>query len=94
MIYQRNKEVVKRNIAGEVFLIPLRSNLADMRNIFVLHGIGEFIWDRLEGPSDADSVHNDIVDHFEVGGGDAKRDLDDHLAELLAADLVRVAREA
>ena len=39
---------VKRRIAEELFLIPVKNNLADMRHVFVLHGCGEFVWDRLD----------------------------------------------
>lgn len=88
MIYERNKDVVKRKIAGEVFLIPVRNRLADMRSIYVLHGIGEYIWDHLD--SDVQDLCDRIVNDFEVDGAEAKRDLDEHLHELLAADLVKV----
>lgn len=86
MIYQRDKEVVKRQVAGETFLIPVRNRLADMRNIYVLHGVGEFIWDRLDGESER--ICDEIVENFDVARDEARRDLDEHLQELLAAELV------
>lgn len=91
MICQRNAEVVKRKIAGEVFLVPVRNNLADMRNVYVLHGIAEFIWESLAEPVDSDAICGRIVDRFEVDPESARRDLDTHLAELISADLVHEA---
>ena len=71
MIYKRDKEVVKRQVAGESFLIPVRSRLADMSNIYVLHGTGEFIWDRLD--KDAAQICDAMVDEFEVERDEAER---------------------
>lgn len=88
MIYKRDSEVVKRRVAGETILVPIRNRLADMRNIYVLHGIGEFIWDRLD--NDPESICNEITENFEVERDEARRDLDEHLHELLAADLIAV----
>ncbi len=87
MVYQRDKEVVKRQVAGETFLIPVRNRLADMRNIYVLHGAGEFIWDRLD--DDAGKICDKIVEHYDVDKEEARRDLDEHLQDLLAAELIR-----
>jgi hypothetical protein len=86
MNYQRDKEVVKRQVAGETFLIPVRNRLADMRNIYVLHGVGEFIWDRLD--DDSGSICDEIVARYDVDKEEAERDMDEHLQELLAADLI------
>lgn len=88
MIYKRDGEVVKRRVAGETILVPIRNRLADMRNIYVLHGIGEFIWDRME--KDSESICDEIIENFEVERAQARRDLDEHLQELLAADLIAV----
>lgn len=90
MIYQRNSGIVKRQIAGETFLIPVRNRLADMRNIYVLHGIGEFIWDRLD--RDSESICSEIVQHFDIDADKARHDLEEHLRELEAADLVTAGK--
>ena len=86
MIYKRDNDVVKRRVAGETFLIPIKNRLADMRNIYVLHGVGEFIWDRLA--DDAEGICGAIAEEFDVGLDEAKRDLDEFLGELVQAGLV------
>ena len=85
MIYIQNKDVVKRHVAGETFLIPIRDRLADMRNIYVLHGVGEFIWDRLG--EDAEGICEAVAAEYAVGREDAKRDTEEFLSELEGAGL-------
>ncbi|OVE75622.1 hypothetical protein BVX97_04350 [bacterium E08(2017)] len=89
MIYKRDNDVVKRRVAGETFLIPVKNKLADMRNIYVLHGAGEFIWDHLD--KDTDAIVDGMVDEFEVARDEAERDLEDYLSELLKAELLEEA---
>ena len=93
MVYKRNQEVVKRNIAGEVFLIPVCNNIADMRNVYVLQGVGEFIWDRLEKPGSESGICSHIVEHYEADEDEVMQDLNVHLAELVDAGLVSVVDE-
>ena len=87
-VFAKNGQIVKRKIAGEVFLVPVRQKLADMQRIFVLHGIGEFIWDRIDGHQDEAGLTEDIASRFEVSRGDALKDLAEILDDLGAAALI------
>lgn len=86
MKYKRDKDVVKREIAGELFLIPVRKRLADMSSLYVLHGIGEFIWDRLD--EDTETICGKIVDEYQVDSATARKDMEEYLQKLLTANLI------
>lgn len=87
MRYGRTDGVVKRVIAGEAFLVPVKKNLADMQNLFVLQGCGEFIWDCLGEAAGRDEVVGKVTAEFEVDSTEAGRDVDGFLKLLLSEGL-------
>jgi hypothetical protein len=91
MKYRQAAGVVKREIAGEIFLVPVKQKLADMQNLFVLHGCGEYVWDRLEKPADSREVAGCIAADYEVPLEQAARDAAAFIAELVDAGLVNPA---
>ncbi len=90
-IYRRREEMVTREIAGEVILVPVRGKLAQLQRIFVLNPIGAYIWQRLDGESDLAAIHRGLVDAFEVTVGEAEADLLEYLGALEDAGLVAEA---
>lgn len=88
MKYLRTDGIVKRVIAGEAFLIPVKKNLADMQNLFVLQGCGEFVWDCLDGAADREDIIAKVTDEFEVDSAEAGRDVDGFLKLLLSEGLI------
>jgi hypothetical protein len=89
MDYEKEPDVVKRTIAGEAFLIPIKNRLADMQNVFVLHGSAEFIWDQLDGIRKLDDVLADVVSEFDVEQVEAETDMKALVTDLSDAGLVR-----
>jgi hypothetical protein len=91
MKYERATGVVKREIAGEVFLVPVKQKLADMQNLFVLHGCGEVIWDQLDGRLTGGDLAGRLAESCDVAASDAEKDVDAFLAEMLEAELITKA---
>jgi hypothetical protein len=87
-IYRKKEEIVSRNIAGEIFLVPIHGNLADMQKIFTLSPVAEHIWNLLDGEKDLDSIQNDVLNTFDVGKQVAEADLHEFIAQLLEAGLI------
>ena len=54
--YKRNESVVLRDVAGEKLLIPVKGRLADLQNIFVLEGLGEWVWEQLDGVRELEEI--------------------------------------
>jgi hypothetical protein len=83
-------DVILREIAGEVFLVPIRGRLADLQELFVLNDVGEWIWQRLDGTSSLDSLATELCETFDVSIDDATADLEAFIGELDAARLLEV----
>jgi len=64
-IYRKKEDTVTRQIAGETLLVPIRSQVADMRNIFALtHHSAEYIWRQLDGKQNLEQMHQGILDNL------------------------------
>ena len=47
------KQLVKRNIAGDVILVPVGDSSLTLKGLITLNETAEFIWDRLSDAADA-----------------------------------------
>jgi hypothetical protein len=88
MKYTQATGVVKREIAGEIFLVHVKQKLVDMQNLFVLHGSAEFIWDSIDGVAGRDTLISMVLDEFDVSEQVASDDVDSFLALLSAEGLI------
>jgi hypothetical protein len=86
--FKKTGEIVSRSIAGETILVPVSGKLADMQRIFALNPVAEFIWKRLDGEKNLSTIHNEIVEHFEVGKEQAETDMQEFISELLKEKLI------
>lgn len=87
-VYVKNEEVISRKIAGETILVPVRGKLADMRRIFTLNPVAEYIWDRLDGEKNIRDIAENIVSAFGVDRKTAEQDTEELIAALLKEDLI------
>jgi hypothetical protein len=88
-VFQRTKDIVSRSVAGELFLVPVAGNLADMQRIFTLTKVAEFIWERLDGQRSLSDIRNDLVELFDVDEEQADSDILAFVTELLTEGLVQ-----
>ena len=88
-IFHKGPDIISRRIAGELFLVPVRGKLADMQQIFTLNPVAEFIWQELETRKSLNDIRSRIVEEFTVTEEEAQADLQDFIAELLNAGLIR-----
>jgi len=87
--YVQNENIVRRDIADEIILVPIRGELADMQRLFALDETSDFIWQRLDGNRTVEEIQTAILNHFDVAVEQASMDLNDFIEALLEADLIR-----
>lgn len=76
------KELLKREVGGEAFLVPLGKTVYDSNGLFVLTELGAFIWDLLPEADNADQILEKILLEYEVEEAVARADLEDFLNKL------------
>jgi hypothetical protein len=87
--WSRNPDVVRRVVAGEVLLIPVKGRMADLRKIYVLDAVSDNIWGMLDGTRSVGDLRDAVCAEFEVDPQTAEKDAVDFIERLAAADLAR-----
>jgi len=85
-VYKHDPNIVSRNIAGEVILVPIRSNLADMNYIFNLNETAARFWELTDGTRSLAQVHQLILAEFNVEAAQLEADLLELVEGLIEAN--------
>jgi len=88
-VYAPNESIVRRDIADEIILVPIRGKLADMQRIYALDPVADFIWERLDGKQSVGDIHTAVVRNFDVTPEQAYQDLVEFIEEIMEANLVK-----
>ena len=76
------KELVKRDIAGDIVLVPVGKTVYEANGVFVLNDVGAFLWDRLSEADGAEDLTAAVLAEYEVTAEEARRDIDEFLDTL------------
>lgn len=90
--YRRKKQVLRRDIAGESFLIPICGTPADMENVFVFNPLAGFIWELLDEDRTLKEIVEKIVAEYDVTIAEAQADATEFIERLLQQNLVEELR--
>jgi hypothetical protein len=86
--YQKSESVVRREIADETILVPIRGELASLQQVFVLNPVAAFVWERLDGSTDTEAILAGILERFEVSHEEAGKDLQELVEAFEAVGLI------
>ena len=87
-VFGRAEGVILRAIADTSLLVPIQGGLADLRQIYALHGIGACIWQHLDGTKTLDDVLAAVLDRYEVTAAAARADIRAFIESLTSSKLV------
>lgn len=76
------KELLKREIAGDSFLIPVGKSVYENNGMFVLTELGAFIWDLLPQADSPEDILQKVLAEYEVEEATAKADIAEFLQKL------------
>ena len=82
------KKLLKREIGGESFLVPLGKTVYDTNGLFVLTELGAFIWDLLPEAENEEEILAWILEEYEVDEDSAKADLIVFLQKLRKMEII------
>jgi hypothetical protein len=86
---KRIKEYIKRNIAGEIVLVPAGQTAEDFNGMITLTESGDFIWEHLEEARDFNHLVELILEEYDIDKETASQDASAFLMQLLQAGMVK-----
>lgn len=87
-VYGARGEAILRPLAGEWFLVPIRTSPADFRAIFSVNEVGAAIWEGLDGTRPLADVLEGLLERFDAPAEELADDLLDFVEQLETAGLV------
>lgn len=90
---KRFGEFVKREISGEILLIPTGRTAESFNGIITLSEVGNFIWEHLEEVGSFDALLNLILEEYDIDKDTLAKDTSDFLNQLFMAGMIRSESE-
>lgn len=79
---QIKKDLLKREIGGESFLIPMGKTVYSDNGMYLLTELGGFLWDRLPQARDEEDLLQAVLAEYDVEESTAKSDIRDFIEKL------------
>ena len=87
-VYIRSENIVAREIVGEMLLVPISGELADLERVFALDPVGAFVWNKLDGCRNLDALVVEVLAHYDTDRQTAEDDIIELVNDLNNAKLV------
>lgn len=68
------KRLIKRNIAGDIILVPVGDASLEIKGLITLNETGEFLWDALEKAENESSLAAMLAAEYDVDMATAEAD--------------------
>lgn len=85
---QIKKELLKREIAGDSFLIPAGKSVYGSNGMFILTELGAFIWDLLPSAEGPEDILRAVLAEYEVDEATARADITAFLDKLTQMEIL------
>ena len=81
-VFKKSKDVVSRNIEGQVIIMPLYKSSRDLNCIYTLNETAAAAWDLIDGKNDLNKIKEKLLSEFDVTEETLKKNM-----EVLIKDL-------
>ncbi len=76
------KELIKRQIAGDTVLVPVGKAVYDANGLFILNDVGAFLWDLLPEKETPQQLVECLLEEYEVDAATAEADVNAFVQKL------------
>src|SRR6202166_2339551 len=83
----RNRDVVSRQIEGELIIVPIRRGVGDLNSLYTLNPVGSILWDYMAESHTVPEMVNRVCDEFDVTSIQAQADIQEFLSSMLEENL-------
>ncbi len=85
----RNREVVSRQIEGELVIVPIRRGVGDLNSLYTLNSVGSILWEFMTEEHTLPEMVSRVCDEFEVSTKQARADIQEFLGSMLEEKLIQ-----
>lgn len=89
MRFIRSPDLVSRDVAGEMVVVPICRGVGDLDSIFTFNTVGTHVWNLLTEGRTESELTNSVTRRFQVSEYVAQSDVRNFLTDLLGVGLVR-----
>ena len=82
------KRMIKRQIGGETFLVPLGKAVYDSNGLYFLTEVGAFIWDLLPQAEDEDQIVAAELDAYDAEEATVRADVAEFVEKLRGLEIL------
>lgn len=82
------KKLMKREIAGDTFLVPLGKSVYDSNGLFFLTEVGAFIWDLLPKAHSEEDILSAVLAEYDVEEAVARQDVHSFMEKLRDMEII------
>jgi len=86
--FVRNRDVVSRQIEGELIIVPVRRGVANMNSLYTLNPVGSVLWNFMAEDHSIPEMVQRVCDEFEVPAVQARKDIQAFLDSMVEEKLV------
>jgi hypothetical protein len=84
----RNREVVSRQIEGELIIVPIRRGVGDLNSLYTLNPVGSILWEYMTEGHTVPEMVSRVCDEFDVATSQAQADIQEFLRSMLEEKLI------
>lgn len=82
------KEFIKRQIGGDIILVPTGTAVYDYNGLFALNELGGFLWDKLPEAEDAETLVSAVLAEYEAEENQVRLDVAEFLEQLKKMEII------
>ena len=90
-VFAHSGEFVLRSVGDEGVLVPIRNRVGDLDSVYVMSPVAVRIWSLIDGQTDVEGIIARVRDEYEVEPAVAAQDVNELVAALEEAELIRRA---
>ena len=76
------KELLKREVMGDCFLVPLGKTVYENNGLFALNELGAFIWDLLPDVETEAEIVSAVLKEYDIDEATAEQDVSEFVSQL------------
>lgn len=92
VVYEKNKDVVTRDIDGELFLLPLIRTRDEINALFTLSGAAPEIWEMIDGKRSLEDIKDELVGEYGIPPETIEKDLEGFIKDAKEINIIKKAK--